>query len=135
MIRKGTTEDLAQIEVFDEFGGDRELEILQKRLQVYLKNNQIVGYISTIDKSCLCGHPYISFLCVHPAYRSQVIASALLLEIERKYSNQKLFISTESNNLIMLNLIKKRNYILAGSLSGLNHDNSDEIYFYIEKEK
>ena len=130
MIRSGTKEDLMQIEAFDEFGGNREREITNKCLKVYLTNNKVVGYISVVEDSCLCGHAYISFLCVHPQYRRQGIASKLLTNIETKYSDCKLFISTESNNPIMLDLIKKRDYILAGSLANINDDGSDEIYFY-----
>lgn len=130
MIRNGEKEDLAQIEAFDEFGGDRENEVSNKCLKVYILGNKVVGYISVIDESCLCGHPLISFLCVHPAYRLRGIASELLSEAERRYTDQRLFVSTESNNSAMLSLIKKRGYLLSGSLSGLNDDGSDEIYFY-----
>ena len=130
MIRSGTKADLNQIDTFDEFGGDRKLEIAEKRLQVYVLNNTVVGYITLVNESCLCGHPLITFLCVHPNYRRQRIASALLSEIENKCSNQKLFISTESNNQSMLSLIAKRSYTRSGSLSGLNDDKSDEVYFY-----
>ena len=130
MIRLGTREDLMQIEAFDEFGGDRESEITNKCLKVYLTNNEVVGYISVVKDSCLCGHPYISFLCVHPQYRRQGIASKLLTDVETQYSDRKLFISTESNNPIMLDSIEKRDYIQAGSLAGINDDGSDEVYFY-----
>ncbi len=129
MIRLGKKEDLIQIDVFDEFGGDRLKEISEKRLQVYILDNTVVGYISAIEESSLFGHPLISFLCVHSQYRRQGIASALLSEVEQKYTGSKLFISTECNNLIMLGLIKKRKYTRSGSLSGLNDDGSDEVYF------
>ena len=130
MIRNGEKEDLAQIEAFDEFGGDRENEVSNKCLKVYILENKVVGYISVIDESCLCGHPLILFLCVHPAYRLRGIASELLSEVEHRYIDQRLFVSTESNNSAMLSLIQKRGYLLSGSLSGLNDDGSDEIYFY-----
>ncbi|MBE9044189.1 GNAT family N-acetyltransferase [Pleurocapsales cyanobacterium LEGE 10410] len=130
MIRLGKQQDLIQINVFDKFGGDREREIAEKRLQVYISDNTVVGYITTIEESCLFGHPLISFLCVHPQYRRQGIASALLSEIEQEYSDRQLFISTESNNPIMLDLIRNRKYKRSGSLSGLNDDGSDEVYFY-----
>ncbi|MDJ0635429.1 MAG: GNAT family N-acetyltransferase [Xenococcaceae cyanobacterium MO_188.B29] len=130
MIRYGKQEDLIQIDAFDIFGGDRQKEILEQRLQVYISENKVIGYISLVENSCLFGHPLITFLCVHPQYRRQKIASELLSGIEQKYIGEKLFISTESNNSIMLNLIKNRGYILSGSLSGLNDDGSDEVYFY-----
>ena len=130
MIRDGRQEDLEQIDVFDEFGGDRKQEILEQRLQVYTSDNIVIGYISAIAESSLFGHPLITFLCVHPKYRRQGIASALLSKIEQKYNDRQLFISTESNNSIMLNLIAKRQYTRSGSLSGLNDDGSDEVYFY-----
>ena len=130
MIRDGKREDLEQIDAFDEFGGDRQREIRERCLQVYILDNTVVGYISTVEESSLFGHPLITFLCIHPKYRRQGIASALLSEIEQRYSDRQLFISTESNNLIMLNLIEKRGYTRSGSLSGLNDDGSDEVYFY-----
>ncbi|MDJ0594806.1 MAG: GNAT family N-acetyltransferase [Pleurocapsa sp. MO_226.B13] len=130
MIRLGKLEDLIQIDAFDEFGGDRQKEIVEKCLQVFVTDTKITGYITAIEKSSIFGHPLITFLCVHPQYRRQGIASALLSEIERKYSDRQLFISTESNNSIMLDLIKNRNYTRSGSLSGLNDDGSDEVYFY-----
>lgn len=111
MIRFGNKEDLEPIDAFDKFGGDRKKEILEKRLRVYITDNQVTGYISVIENSCLFGHPLITFLCVHPQYRRQKIASELLSAIEQKYIGQKLFISTESNNSIMLNLIKSRGYV------------------------
>ena len=130
MIRLGKTQDLIQIDTFDIFGGDREEDIAESRLQVYLIGDRIVGYISAIDSSCLCGHPLVSFLFVHRDYRRQGIASKLLTEVEQKYRHAKLFISTESNNIIMLKLIEQRNYLKAGSLAKINDDGSDEIYFY-----
>lgn len=123
MIRLGKQEDLKQIDVFDEFGGDRKAEIFNQSLKVYVLKDKVVGYISVIEESDLFGHPLISFLCVHPQYRRQGIASELLKEIETQYIKQQLFISTESNNSIMLGLIKKRKYTLSGSLAGLNEDN------------
>ena len=130
MIRLGIEDDIQQINIFDEFGGDRSQEIKQNYLMVYVINCQVVGYITIISSSCLCGHPLISFLCVHPQYRRQGIASKLLTEAEENYSNKKLFISTESNNIIMLDLIKQRDYGIAGSLAEINDDGSDEVYFY-----
>lgn len=132
MIRLGTKEDLIQIDTFDIFGGDREEDIAEARLQVYVIGDRIVGYIVAIDNSCLCGHSLISFLCVHSDYRRQGIASELLGSVEMKYKEKKLFISTESNNSAMLKLIEQRNYIKAGSLANINDDGSDEIYFYRE---
>ena len=133
MIRNGEQKDLEQINAFDEFGGDREIEISEKRLQVYISDNMVVGYITAIEESSLFGHPLITFLCVHPEYRHQGVASALLSKVEQKYSERQLFISTESNNSVMLSLIEKRKYARSGSLSGLNDDGSDEVYFYKNK--
>lgn len=41
MIRWGKPEDLIQIDAFDKFGGDRKLEIVEKRLQVYVLDNTV----------------------------------------------------------------------------------------------
>lgn len=130
MIRLGIPADFIKIDRFDVFAGDRKQEIAEQQLYVYSIEDRPVGYITTVDSSCLCGHPLVSFLCVDSAYRHQGIASQLLAVVEDKYKHQKLVISTESNNSIMLDLIKQRNYILAGSLAKLNDDGSDEVYFY-----
>ena len=130
MIRYGKQEDLKRIDTFDDFGGNRQQEIQEKLLLVYVSDNKVVGYITAIEKSSLFDHPLVTFLCVHPEYRRRGIASELLSEVEHKYSDRQLFISTESNNPIMLNLIDKQNYTRSGSLSGLNDDGSDEVYFY-----
>lgn len=87
MIRLGTKKDLVEIEGFEEFCEDREREVLENPLQVYLINNRIVGYVGVVEGSCLCGHPYISFLCVHSQYRCRGIAWQLLTQVEIKYSN------------------------------------------------
>ena len=116
MIRLGQKEDLSQIEAFDVFGGDRGREIERNCLRVYFAGNKVVGYLTAIDESCLCGHPLISFICVHPAHRRQGIASKLLTEVEDRYKTKKLFISTESNNSVMLNLIEQRNYLKANTI-------------------
>lgn len=134
MIRDGRQEDLKQINAFDVFGGDRQREILEQCLQVFITDNKVTGYISVIEESSLFGHPLVTFLCVHPQYRRQGIASTLLSKVEQEYKDKQLFISTESNNLIMLSLIEKRKYRRSGSLSGLNDDGSDEVYFYKAKE-
>ena len=130
MIRLGILADLDLINAFDDFAGDRSREIAEQRLRVYLVEDKPVAYITVLENSCLCGHPLISFLCVHPEYRRRGIASQLLTEVEAKYNQQKLFISTESNNSTMLKLIKQRNYSIAGSLAKINDDGSDEVYFY-----
>ena len=130
MIRLGRKEDLPQIDAFDLFGGDRAQEIINGCLRVYLAENQIVGYVTAIEESCLCGHPLVSFLCIDPEYRRRGIASALLAKLEEQYKTRKLFISTESNNSIMLSFIEQRNYLKAGTLAQINDDGSDEVYFY-----
>ncbi|GAB4556454.1 MAG: hypothetical protein Tsb0014_48340 [Pleurocapsa sp.] len=139
MIRYGKQEDLKYIngideicgaKLFDEFEGDRQQEIAEKRLLVFITDSKVTGYIAVVEESSLFGNPLITFLRVHPQYRRQGIASALLSKIEQKYSDRQLFISTQSNNPIMLNLIEKREYKRSGSLSGLNDDGSDEVYFY-----
>ena len=130
MIRNGRREDFKQIDAFDLFGGDRQQEISEQRLQVFITDTKVTGYISVVEESSLFGHPLITFLCVHPEYRRLGIASALLSKVEQKYRDRQLFISTESNNSIMLNLIGNREYRRSGSLSGLNEDGSDEVYFY-----
>jgi hypothetical protein len=42
MIRLGTQDDLQQIDIFDEFGGDRIQEIKENRLTIFLIAHQVI---------------------------------------------------------------------------------------------
>jgi hypothetical protein len=67
MIRLGTQDDLQQIDIFDEFGGDRIQEIKENRLTVYL-----IAHLFQITLT-------IEILLVFHGVRSRVIRERSLL--------------------------------------------------------
>ena len=130
MIRLGTYEDIQIIEPFDPFGGSREEEVSEKRLYMYESGEGTpIGYISTA-RYTLHDYPYVTFLLVQRGFRRRGIATELLNHIEMLHSGKRIFISTEADNKEMLSLLKKQQYQRSGSLSGLNRDGVEEVFFY-----
>ena len=130
MIRPGTVEDIEAIAPFDPFGGSREEEVAENRLYVCEgEGGSPIGYVS-IAGYTLHGYPYVTFLLVHPDHRRSGIASRLLHHVENLYSGRRLFISTEADNSPMRSLLAKRHYQRSGSLSGLNRNGVDEVFFF-----
>ena len=89
----------------------------------------IVAYIS-LSTNDFHGYPYIQFLCVESERRRTGIGNKLMDFVERRFVERRVFISTESGNEPMLNLLKKRGFQLSGKLHGLNKDDSDEVFFF-----
>ena len=129
MIREGKHSDLRKISLFDEFKDYRGQEIEEKRLLVFELENYIVAYIS-LSANDFHGYPYIQFLCVENERRRTGIGNKLMDFVERRFVERRVFISTESWNEPMLNLLKKRGFQLSGKLHGLNKDDSDEVFFF-----
>lgn len=130
MIRVGSQYDLDQILAFDVFRGSRFQEIEESRLYVFEdSNSEICGFIAEARDS-LCGRPFLSYMVVDPKHRRKGIASQLLEYMEQRHQKKRLFLSTEEDNHAMLLIIKNRNYVEAGRISGANFDGADEIYFY-----
>ena len=129
MIRRAAPADVVAIEPLDPFAGDRRREAAEHRLLVWVANDQAVGYITTAAES-FHGHPYIQFLWVHPDWRRRGIATRLMDYVEQHHIGQRVFISTESSNTPMLELLRRRGYSLAGALAGLNADGSDEVFYF-----
>ena len=119
MVRLGEPEDGSFIASYDVFAGDRARDIEDGRLYVYEKDARPVGYLS-VGPDGFHGYPYVQFLAVHPDWRRMGVASGLLSHCESMRVGARLFISTESNNQPMLRLLEAREYLQAGSISGLS---------------
>ena len=129
MIRQATITDYKVINSFDPFSGDRKEDIKEERVFVYEHEGIARGYIS-MARSGLLGRPYVQYLAVDTTFRRNGIASKLLIHIEGRYCEQRLFISTESSNLPMQNLLSKRLYVPTGDISGANLNKTVELYYF-----
>jgi len=129
MIRQAELKDHPIIESFNPFSGSREEDIMEKRLFVFTQEGLVCGFIS-MARAGILGRPYIQYLAVSPNSQRIGIASALLSYIEEKYTEQRLFVSTESGNKPMQKLLLKREYTSAGEISGANLNGTNELYYY-----
>lgn len=125
IIRPAVTDDLNEIKEFDVFAGDRTKEIYRNEIWVSVLDGKVSGYITFNHSFYL--KPFIQFLNVRKEFRRKGIANDLINFIENKCKGNKIFISTETDNLAMILLLKKRNYRIAGIIEELQEQG--EIVF------
>ena len=101
MIRLASVHDYQSIKTFDPFSGSRKEDVKDQRVFVCLQDGQVSG-----------------------------IALRLISHIESRYTNKRLFISTESSNNIMQELLLKLAYVPAGEISGANLNGTKELFYY-----
>jgi ribosomal protein S18 acetylase RimI-like enzyme len=116
-IRQAVPEDFTEIDSFDVFAGDRKTEIQRNEVWVAMREGKIAGYI-TFNRS-FYQKPFIQYLNVKVEYRKQGVGQALIESIEKRCDQEKLFTSTESNNLTMLKMLEKRNFKIVGVIEQL----------------
>lgn len=129
MIRLAAPDDLAAIKTFNVFGGDRAREIAENRMLVMEEAGQVVGYVSWLI-SGFVGHDFITYLCVAPSFRRRGIAVRLLRAVEARIGAGRLFVSTEEDNAVMLALLPREGWTLAGAVKGANTGDRAEVFFY-----
>lgn len=124
-IRAATASDLAAIDRFDLFAGERLLDIERGECFVTIEQEQVVGYIVFNHSFYL--RPFVQFLCVHPDFRNRGHATQLLDYIAGICDGEMIFTSTESDNLIMLKLFNKKGYQVSGVVENIQE--RSEIIF------
>ena len=116
-IREATLSDLEAINSFDIFAGERSAEVKRGESFVAVEQQQVVGYIVYNHSFYLM--PFIQFLCVNPKFRRRGFATELLEYVEGSCDGDKLFTSTESDNLPMLKLLNRREYRVSGVIENI----------------
>ncbi len=116
-IRKAVPGDLEAINSFDIFTGDRSLNIERGECFVAVEEEQVAGFVVFNHSFYL--KPFIQFLCVAPELRRRGLANKLLEYVEGICDGDKLFTSTESDNLPMLKLFDRRGYRVSGVIENL----------------
>ena len=116
-IRKTSLSDFEEIERFDVFGGERKAEIQREECYVATHEKRITGYV-TFD-STFYGRPFLRFLCIRPEFQRKGIGSKMMEFVEQRCEGQRVFSSTESDNLAMIKLFEKREYKISGVIENL----------------
>jgi len=133
VIRFAKIEDLPEIEKFDLYEGSRKEEILNETCLVFdTKHDDIAGYISWKIFGFV-GNPLITYLMIQEKYRRRGYGSMLLLQALDKIESNKIFISTEENNLIMKKLLIEQKWNFAGLIQNANDDGIGEEFYYALK--
>lgn len=130
-IREATLSDLGAINSFDIFAGDRSVDVERGECFVALEGGQVAGYIVFNHSFYL--KPFIQFLCVHPGFRRRGVANELLEYVEGICDGERLFTSTESDNLPMLRLLSRRGYRVSGVIENIQE--RVEVVFCKEVER
>ena len=129
MIRPAVIADLASVDAFDPFGGDRAREIAEHRMLVAEAQGEVAGYISWLPAGFL-GRDFISFLCVGAGHRRRGLGLTLIHAAEARIGADRLFISTEDDNVEMLALLARDGWTKAGAVTGANTSGRAELFFY-----
>jgi ribosomal protein S18 acetylase RimI-like enzyme len=91
------------------------------------QENQIVGFL--LVHQHFFELPFIELLMVHPSFRRQRIATALMQHIETISTPGKLFTSTNLSNEPMQRLCERLGYIRSGIIEHLDEDDPELFYF------
>lgn len=92
---------------------------------VAVEEESVVGYV-VFNKSFYL-KSFIQFLCVRPEFYRRGVATRLLEYVEGICDGEKLFTSTESDNLPMLRLFDRRDYRVSGVIENIQEQS--EIVF------
>jgi ribosomal protein S18 acetylase RimI-like enzyme len=129
VIRRACASDLAAIEPFDVFAGDRAREIGEGRMLVAQTGGMVAAYLAWLPGGFV-GRDYITCLCVRPGYRRRGVAMAPLRQVEAIVARGRLFVSTEEDNAAMLALLGGSGWTRAGAVAGVNADGKAELFLY-----
>ena len=128
-IRKGLFSDYPKLVKFDEFIGDRRLELQKGEIWVCDRKGDVaVGYVR-ISTDHFFSWPFVSFLCVEEKHRRCGVAYDLLKQVCEHGDFPRLYISTEEGNNEMLSLLEKLEATPIGQIDQLNFDDERELIF------
>lgn len=128
IIRRATYEEAKSIKTWDVFIGDRRIDNERGELFVAVYNDEVQGY-TVYSSDFFWNKPFIRLLCVKDSCQRKGIATALIQRVLDIYAGLDVWTSTEEWNEAALQLFKKRGFEQKGRISGLNKDNSAELYF------
>ena len=93
------------------------------------ESDGVISGFLTVHRRSFFGRDFIELLTVDPAHRRQGIASDLLRTVSSSSTTSQLFISTNSSNVAMRDLLRKEQWLFSGELVGLD-PGDPELVFY-----
>jgi GNAT superfamily N-acetyltransferase len=113
-IRKALKTDLAAIDEFDMFAGDRKAEIKRGEVVVLTENDDVIAYMTTARS--FYQNPFIAYLQVRDDRQGRGLGRALLEFAGTLWPYEKIYTSTEADNAPMLHLLQSLDYQPAGQV-------------------
>ena len=130
LVRLAVPSDLEAIERFDEFGGSRSQEVVYGTCLVADNGEAVIGYTSYEPRGLL-GQPLLGYLCVHPEFRRQGTAMALVKAVQSIAKGRKLISSTEDWCVGTQRIFENLGWSRIGQISEVNKDGSTEWFYAI----
>ncbi|TAG09110.1 MAG: GNAT family N-acetyltransferase [Rhodobacterales bacterium] len=131
IIRACEFGDYPALATFDEFIGDRRIDIQQGTLTVAELDGNAVGY-AKISPAEFLGWPLLSIVCVATAFRGQGIGGNLIVSAVNNARWLRLFCTTEASNVVMRSLLLKHGAQEIGFADDLNMSDEREILFRLK---
>lgn len=131
IIRPCEIIDYSALRSFDEFIGDRRIDMQHGNLLVAELQGRVVGYVKVAPAEFL-GWPLLSIVCVAATVRGQGIGGDLIAATVKSPRWLRLYSSTEISNEIMLSLLKKHGAREIGFADRLNMSEEREILFRLK---
>jgi ribosomal protein S18 acetylase RimI-like enzyme len=132
-IQKATRQDLAAILNIMSIGSTADLTKLIKQsvkagtCWIASIDDKPAGFI-ILDNTSFLSQYFIELLVVHPEYRRQGVASALLRKTEQICPTNKLFTSTNESNTAAQKTYEANGFIRSGYIVNLDEGDPEIIY-------
>jgi GNAT superfamily N-acetyltransferase len=133
-VEQATESDLEDICVLDRMiiGDSRRWSFLANAIKVgqclIARVDQTSAGFAVLEQS-FYGHGFLSLLIVHPMYRRQGVATALIGCVETMCPTEKLFTSTNQSNIPMQQLCEALGFVRSGWIENLDEGDPEIIYF------
>ncbi|MHC5114749.1 MAG: GNAT family N-acetyltransferase, partial [Planctomycetota bacterium] len=125
-VRSATADDLDAARSFDEWDVVNEQRIADGECWVAGFDGEVLAY-GILDRSFM-KRQFVAILFVHPEHRQRGLGRALLRHFESLVSDEKLWISTNIENLAMQKMLHAHGYVQAGVINDLGR--VPELFFY-----
>ena len=131
-IRFGRFSDYPILQQYDEFIGDRRLDLQAGEIVVADQTKATaVGYFR-VSSGAFLGWPLLTTLCVKTDFRRRGVGDALIEHAINDERFTRLFTSTEVGNVAMRALLSKAGAQEIGHVDRLNLNNERELLFRLK---